>query len=476
MIASVDRLTGAMACGCLRPDKEVAVASNKQVTVIGGGLAGSEAAWTLLRAGYQVTLVDGKPGWRSPAHTTEQLAELVCSNSLRAESLSNGAGLLKAELTMAGSLLIAAAVATRVPAGRALAVDRTAFSAAVTDHLRAAPGLTLRSEEVTALPPADAGPVILATGPLTSAPLLSSLAAVTGADHLAFHDALAPIVDGASIDMDKAFFASRYGEGDDYLNCPLNEAQYHHLRDVLVQADLTPLHDFEKPHLFEGCLPIEEIASRGPLALSFGPLKPVGLRDPRGGPPPYAVVQLRREDSAGQAWNLVGFQTRIKQSAQADVLRCIPGLEGARFLRLGAMHRNAYLRAPVVLDQAMRLRGAPHIQVAGQLAGVEGYVESIGHGLLTALHLIASRAGSLLPAPPPVCALGALQCHVTGQLEQYLRHDVYEPHNVHWGLFPPVERRMRKRERNEYRGRRGRSAFEGWWPQVATLLTEQLAY
>ncbi|NDY43539.1 methylenetetrahydrofolate--tRNA-(uracil(54)-C(5))-methyltransferase (FADH(2)-oxidizing) TrmFO, partial [Dissulfurirhabdus thermomarina] len=364
------------------------------LTVIGGGLAGSEAAWQAAEAGCRVRLVEMKPRRFSPAHKSPFLGELVCSNSLRSDAPDSAVGLLKEELRRAGSLVMAAADRTRVPAGKALAVDRNRFAAEITAALEAHPRVEIVRDEATALP--DTGWVIVATGPLTSDALAAELRARIGTGYLHFYDAIAPIVLGESLDRTVVFAASRYQEGGgDYLNCPMDEAAYRRFVEALLAAEKVPLRDFERAAYFEGCLPIEVMAERGPETLRFGPMKPVGLVDPRTGRTPHAVVQLRREDLEGTLWNMVGFQTKLKWHEQERVFRMIPGLERAEFVRLGSIHRNTFVCAPRVLTPALRLRADPRIFLAGQLSGVEGYVESTAMGLLAGRN--AARLARGLP-------------------------------------------------------------------------------
>ncbi|HQR29588.1 MAG TPA: methylenetetrahydrofolate--tRNA-(uracil(54)-C(5))-methyltransferase (FADH(2)-oxidizing) TrmFO, partial [Anaeromyxobacteraceae bacterium] len=386
-----------------------------RVTVVGAGLAGSEAAWTLARAGVGVDLLEMKPGTRSPVQRLDGFAELVCSNSLRSDDPLNAIGLLHEELRRAGSLVLACADETRVPAGGALAVDREAFSARITEVLSAHPLVRVERREVTELPPGP-GPAILATGPLTSDPLAAALAAVVGPG-LAFYDAIAPVVADETVDRSVAFAASRWGkgEGDDYLNLPLDEQEYRAFVEALLAGEKVPPRAFEEPRYFDGCLPIEVMAERGLDVLRFGPMKPVGLADPRTGRRPHAVVQLRREDCAGTAWNLVGFQTRLTWPEQRRIFReRIPGLAGAEFQRLGQVHRNTFVDAPRVLAPDGSLRALPHLFLAGQVTGVEGYVESAASGLLVARAVLDRLAGRPHRPPPPTTALGALHRHVTG--------------------------------------------------------------
>ncbi len=411
-----------------------------KVTIVGGGLAGSEAAWQLSRAGVAVELREMKPWRRSPAHVQDGLAELVCSNSLRSDNPSNAVGLLHEELRRLGSVILAAADATRVPAGDALAVDRERFSALVTHRLEGSPGVTVVREEVTSLPPPPEL-ALVATGPLTSDSLAAEIAALAGA-RLHFYDAIAPIVAAESIDMEVAYARSRWGkgQGDDYLNLPLDEAQYRAFVEALVAGEKVAPHGFEEPRYFEGCLPIEVMAERGTEVLAHGPMKPVGLEDPRTGRRPHAVVQLRREDAAGTAYNLVGFQTRLTWPEQRRVFRAfIPGLARAEFLRLGQIHRNTFLEAPRLLAPDLSLRERPHLFFAGQIAGVEGYVESTACGLLAARAILDRLAGRPFRAPPPATAIGALHRHLTG--EAHPPGYDYQPTNVVFALFPPLDLR-----------------------------------
>jgi methylenetetrahydrofolate--tRNA-(uracil-5-)-methyltransferase len=433
-----------------------------QVTVVGGGLAGAEAAWQLAEAGLAVELIDMKPEARSAAHTTDDLAELVCSNSLRSSNPENAVGLLKEEMRRLGSLVMRSALATRVPAGDALAVDRRAFSRTITEALERHARIRRRSLRLDAVPEPAAGEVILATGPLTAPELAADLARLAGGDKLYFYDAIAPIVAGDSIDRDIVFAASRYGKGsgDDYLNCPMDKEQYEAFVQAVLTGEHMPLHAFEKPRYFQGCMPIEVVAASGVDALRFGAMKPVGLRDPRTDRRPYAVVQLRREDAAGQAHNLVGFQTKLKHPEQQRILRTIPGLEHAEFLRLGAIHRNTFIDSPTVLDERMRLRARPTVRLAGQITGVEGYIESAAHGLITALLLASDLRGQALQLPPGECALGALLAHVSGKAR--LPGRPHEPQNVNWSMMPPPPPGVRKHEAKAYRVKQATASFDAW--------------
>jgi methylenetetrahydrofolate--tRNA-(uracil-5-)-methyltransferase len=433
-----------------------------RVTVVGGGLAGSEAAWQLARAGLAVELLEMKPGVRSPAHVHDGLAELVCSNSLRSDNPANAVGLLHEELRRLGSLVLSAADETRVPAGDALAVDRVRFSGLVTRRVKGNPRVTIRREEVAALPEPP-GLALVATGPLTSDALAADIAALAGG-RLHFYDALAPIVAGDSIDMEIAYAKSRWGkgQGDDYLNLPMDEAQYRAFVAALVSAEKVTPHAFEETRYFEGCLPIEVMAERGLDALAYGPMKPVGLEDPRTGRRPHAVVQLRREDVAGTAYNLVGFQTRLTWTEQRRIFRTlVPGLARAEFLRLGQIHRNTFIEAPRVLAPDLSARERPHLFFAGQITGVEGYVESAACGLLAARAILDRVAGRPFRAPPPTTAMGALHRHLTG--EAHPPGYDYQPTNVVFALFPPLPGRHRgKAARKEAYAERARKEIEPW--------------
>ncbi|HVO21548.1 MAG TPA: methylenetetrahydrofolate--tRNA-(uracil(54)-C(5))-methyltransferase (FADH(2)-oxidizing) TrmFO [Anaeromyxobacter sp.] len=434
----------------------------RRARVIGGGLAGCEAAWQLARRGVAVELAEMKPLRRSPAHRLPGLAELVCSNSLRSDNPANAVGLLHEELRRLGSLVMAAADATRVPAGDALAVDRERFSETITARVEAEPQIRRTSEEVTALP-APPGLALVATGPLTGDALAAELGSLFGG-RLHFYDAIAPIVADASIDRAVAYARSRYGKGggDDYLNLPLDEAQYRAFVEALLGAEKVAPHDFEEPSYFEGCLPIEVMAERGLEVLAHGPMKPVGLEDPRTGRRPYAVVQLRREDVAGSAWNLVGFQTRLTWPEQRRVFRTfLPGLAGAEFLRLGQVHRNTFLDAPRVLSRDLSARLRPHLFFAGQITGVEGYVESAACGLLAARAMIDRLDGRPFRPPPGGTALGALHRHLTG--EAHPPGYDHQPTNVVFALFPPLEGRHRgKAARKEAYAERAREELGTW--------------
>jgi methylenetetrahydrofolate--tRNA-(uracil-5-)-methyltransferase len=423
--------------------------------VIGAGLAGCECAWALARAGRPVVLFEMKPSRFSPAHVSPGLAELVCSNSLRSDDPETAVGLLKEEMRSLDSLVMAAAVATRVPAGKALAVDRERFSAWITEALAALPNLTLARREIATLDDPDlagAEAVVVAAGPLAADALAADLARRIGADRLAFYDAIAPIVDTASVNQDICFWASRYKpEEADYLNCPLDEAQYLRLVSELKAGEKVKPRDFEDAAHFEGCLPVEVMAERGDMTLAFGPLKPVGLVDPRTGKQPFAVVQLRPENLERTALNLVGFQTKLTYPEQKRVFRLIPGLANAEFLRLGSIHRNTYVDAPAVLTPELALKNDPRVFLAGQITGVEGYVESAACGLWLGLHL---ARGAFLP--PRETALGALLGHLRTPAKNF------QPSNVQFGLMPPLNQRAGKRKRMALYAERGRKALAEW--------------
>ena len=413
---------------------------NNYVTIVGAGLAGCEAAWQLVRRGVPVRLIEMKPVKFSPAHKSEGFAELVCSNSLKAEQLSNASGLLKAEMRALDGLVLSAAEACRVPAGGALAVDRDLFSARITDTLKNHPLVTFESRVVDEIPEA---PAIIATGPLTDPALTDAIARLPGAQALHFFDAAAPIVTAESLDMSRVFRASRYGRGSDYLNCPMDEAEYNAFYDALMGAELAPLHDFEKKLVFEGCLAVEILASRGRQTLAFGPLKPVGLTDPRTGREPYAVVQLRQENEAGTLYNLVGFQTRLKWGEQKRVFSMIPGLEHAEFARYGVMHRNTYLNGPEMLGANYALKGNPYLRFAGQLSGVEGYMESTASGMTAAIGLYCALQGNPEPDFTGETVLGALARHVSTPSANF------QPMNANFGILSPLNERVRGKK-NRY--------------------------
>ena len=432
--------------------------------IIGGGLAGSEAAWQAAQAGTPVKLNEMRPIRGTEAHQTDSLAELVCSNSFRSDDVANNAvGLLHEEMRRAGSLVMACADSHKLPAGGALAVDRHAFSAAVTTALEKHPLISISREEIIALPPADAGVAIIATGPLTSA----SLGAAIGQDQLAFFDAIAPIIHRESINFDIAWFQSRYdkeGPGGgvaDYINLPLNEAQYKAFVAALITGEKTDFKEWEKttPY-FEACLPIEVMAARGEQTLAFGPMKPVGLMDPRTGTRAHAVVQLRQDNKLGTLWNMVGFQTKLKHAEQVRIFRTIPGLENAQFARLGGLHRNTFINSPRLLDEQLRLKLQPHLRFAGQVTGVEGYVESAAIGLLAGRFAAAELLGTPHLPPPPTTALGALISHITGGADAR----TFQPMNVNFGLFPefPKSAKIRGKDRKQAMSARALTDLAVW--------------
>lgn len=427
----------------------------RPVLVIGGGLAGSEAAWQLAERGIPVTLREMRPTQGTAAHQTDGLAELVCSNSFRSDdAMGNAVGLLHEEMRRAGSIILRMGDLAKVPAGGALAVDRDDFSARVTQALEDHPLVTIDRREVTSLPNAEEwDSVIAATGPLTSGALTQSILDVTGEDQLAFFDAIAPIVHRDSVDFDTAWFQSRYdkGDGKDYINCPMDEAAYNAFIDALIAGEKSEFKDWEKntPY-FEGCLPIEVMAERGRETLRFGPMKPVGLTDPNTGGRAHAVVQLRQDNKLGTLYNIVGFQTKLKYGAQVDVFRTIPGLENAEFARLGGIHRNTFLNSPRLLDETLRLKSRASIRFAGQVTGVEGYVESAAIGLLAGRFAASERRGDDLSLPPETSALGGLLRHITGGAEA----ETFQPMNVNFGLFPPLPGDDRKKTRKRGRDRK----------------------
>ena len=415
----------------------------QHITIIGAGLAGSEAAWQLAERGVTVDLYEMRPTKTTPAHHTDQFAELVCSNSLRGAGLENAVGLLKEEMRRVGSLIMSAADHNSVPAGGALAVDRELFSSEVTKRLEDHPQVCIHRGEVQKIP--QEGITIVATGPLTSDDLAEDILRFTGEEALSFYDAAAPIVTLESIDLSKAFWASRYDKGDaDYLNCPMTKDEYDLFHQALVQAESAEVEGFEEGNVFEGCLPVEVMAKRGPQTLTFGPLKPVGLQDPRTGLKSYAVVQLRKENKAGSLFNLVGFQTHLKWGEQKRVFSLIPGLENAEFVRYGVMHRNTFLNAPKVLKADFSLKIKPECFFAGQITGVEGYIESAASGLLAGLNAWR-RLNHMTPLVfPPVTTLGALARHL-----EMSPSENFQPMNINFGLLPPLAERIRnKRERN----------------------------
>ena len=440
--------------------------SIKPIHIVGGGLAGSEAAWQVASAGVPVILHEMRPQRGTEAHQTDGLAELVCSNSFRSDDAANNAvGLLHEEMRRAGSLIMRAADAHKLPAGGALAVDRHGFSAAVQETLLAHPLVSLERREIAGLPPAESDSVIVATGPLTSPALAEAIRAASGEESLAFFDAIAPIVHAESIDRSIAWKQSRYdkggpgGDGADYLNCPLDKAEYDAFVAGLLAGDKTEFKEWEaNTPYFDGCLPIEVMASRGPDTLRFGPMKPVGLRDPRTGKRPWAVVQLRQDNALGTLWNIVGFQTKLKHGEQTRLFRTIPGLQNAEFARLGGLHRNTFLNSPRVLDATLRLRVQPRLRFAGQITGCEGYVESAAVGLMAGRFAAAERHGAEPATPPPTTAMGALLGHITGGADA----TTFQPMNVNFGLFPPIEGTLRGKERKQALSARALADIDGF--------------
>ncbi len=433
------------------------------VTVIGGGLAGCEAAWQLVKRGISVILIDMKPRQMSPAHHSDKLAELVCSNSFRSNDPTSAVGLLKEEMLGCDSLIMKTACETRVPAGKALAVNREEFAGKITGFLENHSLVERVHQEVTDLPQTSNDLVILATGPLTSSRLAESLVEFTGKKRLSFYDAIAPIVYTDTLNMDIVYRKSRYDDGPgDYLNCPMNKEQYLRFIAELENADYVPLREFEDVKYFEGCLPVEVICSRGEDTLRFGPMKPVGLIDPRNGEEPYAVVQLRMEDKDGTTCNMVGFQTKLTYSEQKRIFRMIPGMEHVEFARLGSIHRNTFVNSPELLMPTLQFRKKNNLFLAGQLSGVEGYVESAAMGMLAGINA-ARVALELKPViPPRETALGALVHHLTESEARY-----FQPSNVNFGLFPPWEKKIRKKFRGEERVKRGREAMNNWKEEFA---------
>ncbi|TNE33100.1 MAG: methylenetetrahydrofolate--tRNA-(uracil(54)-C(5))-methyltransferase (FADH(2)-oxidizing) TrmFO [Alphaproteobacteria bacterium] len=457
--------------------------TDKTLHIIGAGLAGSEAAWQAAEAGVTVVLHEMRPEKMTPAHKTEGCAELVCSNSFRSDDHEhNAVGLLHEEMRRAGSLIMRAGDNARVPAGSALAVDRDVFSQEVSETLAAHPRITLKRGELDGLPPEDWQHVIIATGPLTSPALSEAIRGLTGEDALAFFDAIAPIVYKDSIDMSKAWFQSRYdkpgpgGTGKDYINCPMNKEQYEAFIDALVTGEKTEFKDWEKdtPY-FEGCLPIEVMAERGPETLRFGPMKPVGLTNPHSEERPYAVVQLRQDNKLGTLYNIVGFQTKLKYGLQTEVFRSIPGLEKAEFARLGGIHRNTFLNSPKLLDESLRLKAMPRLRFAGQMTGCEGYVESASVGLMAGRFAAAEILGRDVLTPPQETAMGALLNHITGGAES----ETFQPMNINFGLFPPVpvqetpngkKRKLKGNDRKKFYTTRALTGFDEWLARVAAAM------
>jgi methylenetetrahydrofolate--tRNA-(uracil-5-)-methyltransferase len=441
----------------------------KPVHVVGGGLAGSEAAWQLALAGVPVVLHEMRPLRGTEAHQTDGLAELVCSNSFRSDdAMNNAVGLLHEEMRRAGSVILRAADANKVPAGGALAVDRVGFSQAVEQAIKARPLIEISRGEIAGLPPQDWDSVIVATGPLTSPALAEAIRDLSGEDSLAFFDAIAPIVHKDSIDFDTAWFQSRYdkegpaGDGADYINCPLDKAQYEAFIDALLNGDKTDFKDWESTPYFEGCLPIEVMAARGRETLRFGPMKPVGLTNPNTGQRAYAVVQLRQDNALGTLYNMVGFQTKLKHGEQTRVFRTIPGLQKAQFARLGGLHRNTFINSPRLLDSSLRLKAMPRLRFAGQVTGVEGYVESAAIGLLAGRFAAAERTGTMAVPPPATTALGALLVHITGGADA----KTFQPMNINFGLFPVLsfsgKKPPRGKDRKQAMAQRALDDLAGW--------------
>jgi methylenetetrahydrofolate--tRNA-(uracil-5-)-methyltransferase len=427
------------------------------ITIIGAGLAGCEAAWQIARQGIPVDLFEMRPHRMTPAHQSGRLGELVCSNSLRGTGMHNAVGLLKEELRRCNSLFISAADTHAVPAGGALAVDRDDFADHLTKAIEDHPLITLRRQEITDIP--DDRLVIIASGPLTSDALAEKISALTGQDHLYFYDAIAPIIEADSIDRDQVFAASRYDRGGaDYLNCPFDKEQYLAFVENLCKGEKVAPRDFEKVVHFEGCMPIEVLAERGEMTLAFGPMKPVGLRDPRTGRDSFAVVQLRQDDRHANLYNLVGFQTKLTYPEQERIFRTIPGLENANFARLGSMHRNTFINTPAALNETLQLRQAPNIFFAGQITGVEGYVESAASGLLAGLFAAACHQGMSFQPPPVTTALGALLNYPVNASPEN-----FQPMNITYGLFPALEKRIRKRrDRRQALADRALADLELW--------------
>ena len=437
------------------------------VTVVGAGLAGCECAWQLAERGVQVHLIEQKPEHRTPAQQGDGYAELVCSNSFRGAALANAVGLLKEELRRGGSLILAAADQTKVPAGGALAVDRDQFSAAVTERIHGHPNISVVHRVVEQIPDLD-HPVVVATGPLTGDALAADIAAAVGTEHLAYYDAIAPVVTRDSVDWDIAFMKSRYDKGEDaaYGNCPFDQAQYEAFVQALIDAEKVAPREFEKVRYFEGCLPVDVMAERGIQTLAFGPMKPVGLEDPRTGVRPYAVVQLRQENRHATAYNLVGFQTRMKWPDQKRVFRMIPGLENAEFERLGSVHRNTYVDSPRALDDSFALTARPGVYLAGQISGVEGYIESAAGGFVMGVRLAAQVRGAQPTLPPETTALGGLMRHLRD------REKDFTPSNVVWSMVPPLPgRKIRKRRiRREKLAERALTDLRPWLIEIGVAV------
>jgi len=444
---------------------------NRPIQIIGAGLAGCGAAWQCARRGHKVSLYEMRPVRMTPAHQTSDFAELVCSNSLKSESANSAPWLLKQEMRRAGSLLLECADAAAVPAGHALAVDREEFSRRVTQAIASEPLIEVRREEVAKVDE-EQGLTIVASGPLTSDALSQDIARLSGATHLYFYDSISPVVEADSIDHSKTYFAARYDKGSaDYINCPFTREEYDRFYEGLVEAQSVEGRDWEKLNYFEGCLPIEEIARRGRDTLRFGPMKPVGLKDPRTGKIPYAVVQLRRENLRADSYNLVGFQNHLKFGEQARVLRLIPGLENARVLRYGQIHRNTYLNAPTLLRETLQMKQHPNVFFAGQICGVEGYTESIAAGLLAGIYAATIAEGKEPPLAPRESALGSLVHYICNAEQKH-----FQPANITFDLLPPLDDGTRrsvrdKRERHRIQCERALQQFERWWSEISHPVT-----
>jgi len=430
------------------------------IVVIGAGLAGCEAVWQIAKRGGEVILYEMKPEVYSPAHRSPFFAEIVCSNSFKSESLENGPGVLKKEMELLESFILKTAKETRVPAGDSLAVDREVFSKGITQVIERLENVEILRKEVSAIP--EDGITIIATGPLTSETLSREIQRITGDQHLFFYDAISPIVTADSIDFEKVFKASRYGKGgNDYINCPMGEDEYYRFMDALNQAEKVPIRNFERMYLFEGCLPVEELAARGKDTLAFGPLKPVGLIDPKTGRQPFAVIQLRQEDRFGTLFNLVGFQTRLKQEEQKKVFRMIPGLEKAEFVRLGSVHRNTFIDSPRLMKESLQLRNRPNLFFTGQITGVEGYMESTAMGLLAGINAFRKARGMETVFPPATTAMGALIHYIT-----HSPTIPFQPMNINFGLFPPLQGKARGRERRRLLAKRALNEMEKWMKEM----------
>ncbi len=430
------------------------------IVVIGAGLAGCEAVWQIAKRGGEAILYEMKPEVYSPAHRSPFFAEIVCSNSFKSESLENGPGVLKKEMELLESFILKTAKETRVPAGDSLAVDREVFSKGITQVIERLENVEIIRKEVSAIP--EDGITIIATGPLTSETLSREIQMITGDQHLFFYDAISPIVTADSIDFEKVFKASRYGKGgDDYINCPMGEDEYCRFVNALNQAEKVPIRNFERMYLFEGCLPIEELAARGKDTLAFGPLKPVGLIDPKTGRQPFAVIQLRQEDRFGTLFNLVGFQTRLKQEEQKKVFRMIPGLGKAEFVRLGSVHRNTFVDSPRLLKESLQLRDRPNLFFAGQITGVEGYMESTAMGLLAGINAFRKARGMETVFPPSTTGIGALIHYIT-----HSPTIPFQPMNINFGLFPPLQGKARGRERRRLLAKRALNEMEDWKKEI----------